>query len=226
MNLMITGALGHIGSRLICELPTGMFQNVFLLDNLSTQRYPWLFNLPKGIPFRSIEGDILTVNLEEYFNGVDVVIHLAEVTNATDSFAIREQVEQVNFVGTQRVAQACAATGSTLVFISTTSVYGTQREVVDEDFPVTDLKPQSPYAESKLKAEEYLQALGETAGPRFVICRCGTIFGISIGMRFHTAINKFCWQAVMGHYRTENCIISKTSIFILRRCHSCYDIHY
>jgi UDP-glucose 4-epimerase len=84
MNLMITGALGHIGSRLIRELPTGMFQNVFLLDNLSTQRYPSLFNLPKGIPFRSIEGDILTVNLEEYFNGVDVVIHLAEVTNSTD----------------------------------------------------------------------------------------------------------------------------------------------
>ncbi|MBN2180405.1 MAG: hypothetical protein JW715_00720, partial [Sedimentisphaerales bacterium] len=32
----------------------------------------------------------------------------------------------------------------------------------------------------------------------FVICRKGTICGISPGMRFHTAINKFCWQAVMG----------------------------
>ncbi|MDI6786230.1 MAG: SDR family oxidoreductase, partial [bacterium] len=29
-------------------------------------------------------------------------------------------------------------------------------------------------------------------------CRFGTIFGTSIGMRFHTAVNKFCWQAVMG----------------------------
>jgi len=28
--------------------------------------------------------------------------------------------------------------------------------------------------------------------------RLGTIFGTSIGMRFHTAINKFCWQAVTG----------------------------
>jgi nucleoside-diphosphate-sugar epimerase len=33
---------------------------------------------------------------------------------------------------------------------------------------------------------------------RFVICRFGTIFGTSPGMRFHTAVNKFCWQAVMG----------------------------
>ncbi|MEP6742959.1 MAG: SDR family oxidoreductase, partial [bacterium] len=59
-------------------------------------------------------------------------------------------------------------------------------------------KPQSPYAESKLKAERLLQALGEAEGLRFIICRFGTIFGTSIGMRFHTAINKFCWQAVMG----------------------------
>ena len=30
------------------------------------------------------------------------------------------------------------------------------------------------------------------------IIRLGTIFGTSKGMRFHTAINKFCWQAVLG----------------------------
>jgi len=29
-------------------------------------------------------------------------------------------------------------------------------------------------------------------------CRLGTIFGASPGMRFHTAVNKFCWQAVMN----------------------------
>jgi len=31
-----------------------------------------------------------------------------------------------------------------------------------------------------------------------VSLRFGTIFGDSPGMRFHTAVNKFCWQAVMG----------------------------
>ena len=31
------------------------------------------------------------------------------------------------------------------------------------------------------------------------ICRFGTIFGPSQGMRFHTAVNRFCWQAVIGH---------------------------
>ena len=32
----------------------------------------------------------------------------------------------------------------------------------------------------------------------YCIMRFGTIFGMSDGMRFHTAINKFCYQAAMG----------------------------
>jgi len=129
---------------------------------------------------------------------VDVVIHLAAVTNAAASFEIQEQVERVNFEGTQRVAQACLQSGSRLFFPSTTSVYGSQAAVVDENCPLEDLKPQSPYATSKLEAEQMLQALGESSGLRFVICRLGTIFGTSIGMRFHTAVNKFVWQACVG----------------------------
>src|SRR5262249_26187207 len=80
---------------------------------------------------------------------------------------------------------------------STTSVYGTQSELVDEGCLEAELKPQSPYAESKLAAERLLRSLGEREGLRFISCRLGTIFGVSPGMRFHTAINKFCWQAVM-----------------------------
>ena len=35
-------------------------------------------------------------------------------------------------------------------------------------------------------------------GLQAIHCRFGTIFGASAGMRFHTAVNKFCWQAAMG----------------------------
>ena len=42
-----------------------------------------------------------------------------------------------------------------------------------------------------------LQEMGKNQGLQFITCRFGTIFGTSIGMRFHTAVNKFCWQAVM-----------------------------
>lgn len=82
-----------------------------------------------------------------------------------------------------------------MLFLSTTSVYGTQREVVDEMCSVEELKPQSPYAASKLQAEQLLKSMGEESGLQFVTVRFGTVFGKSVGMRFHTAINKFCWQA-------------------------------
>ena len=197
MNLLVTGALGHIGSKLVSDIPAGMFERVYLLDNLYTQRYPVLFNLPEG-PFHFIEEDILTADLGKYMGSEDVVIHLAAITNAEASVDIAEEVELTNLKGTERLATACAASGSKLVFLSTTSVYGVQTDVVDEDCPVDHLKPQSPYADSKLKAEHMLREMGQREELDFVICRFGTIFGVSTGMRFHTAVNKFCWQAVMG----------------------------
>ena len=198
MNLFITGALGHIGSGFIHRIPAGLFEEVVLLDNLSTQRYGALFDLPDDIPFRFVEGDILTADLETEFRNVDTVIHLAAITDAESSVAIPDEVELANLRGTERVARACSATGSNMVFISTTSVYGVQDGEVDEDCPPELLRPQSPYAETKLRAELLLQDLGAREGLRFVTCRFGTIFGISAGMRFHTAVNKFIWQACTG----------------------------
>jgi len=198
MNLLITGALGHIGSRLIHGLKPGEFEEVVLLDNLSSQRYPSLFNLPDGVPFRFVEDDVCTGDLEKQLSSSDVVIHLAAITDAAGSFDNQEEVEKVNLGGTRRLAEACVATGCKLLFLSTTSVYGVQEGEVDEDCSIDQLQPQSPYADSKLRSEFLLQEMGARDGLDFVICRFGTIFGISPGMRFHTAVNKFCWQAVTG----------------------------
>ena len=198
MKLVITGALGHIGSRLIRSLPPGRFAEVVLIDDLSTQRYSSLFDLPGSTPMRFVEADVCVADLEWEFAGADAVIHLAAITDATQSFAQRDRVEEVNVRGTERVARACAATGARMVFLSTTSVYGSQERVVDEECGESELRPQSPYADSKLKGERLLAALGHSDNLQYVTLRFGTIFGTSPGMRFHTAINKFVWQACTG----------------------------
>jgi len=199
MKIVITGALGHIGSRLIRALPVIYPEaTIVMLDNLSSQRYCSLFDLPAYGRYQFIELDILKEDLADSFRGADAVLHLAAITNAADSFGISEQVELVNYAGTEKVAQACLQEGCPLIFFSTTSVYGTQKDIVDEDCSLDELKPQSPYAESKMKAELLLKRLGETQGLHFIIGRLGTIFGTSPGMRFHTAVNKFCWQATLG----------------------------
>jgi len=197
MRILITGALGHIGSKLIHSLKPGMLEEVCLIDNLHTQRYCSLFNLPMGVEFKFIEEDICTADLDKYFKDIDVVIHLAAITDAASSFHRKEEVEEVNVFGTQKVANACLKNGCKMIFPSTTSIYGTQDDIVDENSPESQLKPQSPYAETKLKAENFLIKLGIENKLNFVICRFGTIFGTSIGMRFHTAVNKFTWQACL-----------------------------
>lgn len=199
MKIVVTGALGHIGSRLIRAIPDRFPDaGIEMVDNLSTQRYCSLFNLPENGRYHFIEADILTANLDAVFAGADVVVHLAAITNAEGSFKVHEKVEQTNFVGTERVAHACIRTGSPLIFLSSTSVYGTQADLVDESCAASELKPQSPYADSKLRSERLLQLLGQEQGLKFVVFRFGTIFGSSIGMRFHTAVNKFIWQACTG----------------------------
>jgi UDP-glucose 4-epimerase len=199
MKVVITGALGHIGSRLVRDLPYIYPEvKVIMIDNMVTQRYCSLFNLPDRGEYRFVEMDVTSDDLLPIVDGVDVVIHLAAITDATSSFQNREQVEKVNYNATVQVAKACEKKDCPMIFISSTSVYGTQAEIVDEDCSAEELKPQSPYAETKLKEEKFLQVLASSGKLRFVICRFGTIAGVSPGMRFHTAVNKFCWQAVMG----------------------------
>lgn len=192
-KIFITGALGHIGSALIRSLDPTLIKEILLLDNLESQRYCSLYDLPKNFNYRFIHDDVRTVDFQPLLKDVDYVIHLAAITNAEGSVERQKEVEEVNFKGLQRMADACLAAKVKLIFPSTTSVYGSQDLRVDET--CTELKPQSPYADSKLASEEYLKNF-KNKGLEFVICRFGTIFGWSIGMRFHTAVNKFIWQAV------------------------------
>jgi nucleoside-diphosphate-sugar epimerase len=127
-----------------------------------------------------------------------VLIHLAAITDAAGSFDKADLLEENNYQATVKVAEACAKTGTRLIALSSTSVYGTQNEVVDEDCTPDELKPQSPYAITKLKEEQLVAKLCAEGGLKAISFRFGTIFGASPGMRFHTAVNKFCWQAVMN----------------------------
>lgn len=201
MKIVVTGALGHIGSKLIRELPSSFPGcDLVLVDNLSTNRYCSLFNLPTTGKYRFVQADITVPGvLGSVVDGqVDAVVHLAAMTDAAGSVERSDEVERNNFLATKQVAEHCAVLGTRLIALSSTSVYGTAAASVDETCGPQDLKPQSPYAATKLREEELVQFLHREKGLRASVFRFGTIFGASPGMRFHTAVNKFCWQAAMG----------------------------
>ncbi len=195
----MTGAIGHIGSHVVRDLAVHFpGAEIVMIDNMMTQRFPSLFNLPALGRYSFIEADVTKVDLAPVFRGSFAVIHLAAITDAAGSFERAAQVEENNYQATAKVSEACVETGARLIALSSTSVYGTQNNVVAEDCALEDLQPQSPYATTKLKEEQLVTRLYEEEGLKAACCRFGTIFGASPGMRFHTAVNKFCWQAVMG----------------------------
>lgn len=198
MNLCITGALGHIGSELIRNLKIPELKKVYLVDNLMTQRYASLFELPDDIHFIFKETDILSPEIGPIIEDSDALIHLAAATDAEKSFERAKDIEDINRNGLENVARLCADAGCSILFPSSTSVYGSQEDVMDETCTEDELKPQSPYADSKIFGEKLLAELSRKMGLNYLIFRIGTIFGYSIGMRFHTAVNKFIWQASTG----------------------------
>jgi len=200
-NILVTGALGHIGSRLIREYSKRSdIGEIVMLDDLSTQRYCSLFNLPKNIHYKFIEGDVRDEKLvENAVKGVYAVLHLAAITDAPSTINKPEETLDVNLNGTRCVLEASVRHGvKRFIFPSTTSVYGEAEGVVDENEPIDELNPSSPYATSKLEAEKLIINANGKNGIETIVLRNGTIFGTSIGMRFHTAINKFAYLASMG----------------------------
>jgi UDP-glucose 4-epimerase len=192
-KILITGALGHIGSGLIHHLNKQSSDiKLIITDNLLTQRYSSLFNLPSNVTsFHQI--DTRDSAIEKLVQESDLVIHLSAITDATSSVGKPKEVFENNLESTKRIIELCGTLDKYLIFPSSTSVYGKQDIQVDET--CFNLNPQSPYAECKLEEETLIQNSKQT---KFITLRLGTIHGISLGMRFHTAVNKFCFQAAYG----------------------------
>ena len=162
---------------------------VTVVDDLSTQRYCSLFDVGRKFDFQERDfADITVTELSRF----DTVVHLAAKTDAASSIKEKEETFNVNVTKTIRFINCVReAQVGFFIFPSSTSVYGKGQEVMYEN--EVNIIPQSPYAESKVLVEEHLKK----SGICHIIFRFGTIFGISPGMRFHTAINKFCYQAAL-----------------------------
>ena len=191
MRLVITGGLGYIGSLLLARTSHSAINDVVVIDSASIpeRRFPATVTL--------IQDDIRTANLDRLITSGDVVVHLAAIVGAAGSDQRADVIQAVNAGGTRRIAEACLRANARLLFISTTSVYSPREQLVDEQCDPADIRPQTPYASSKLEGERVVQALGQR-GLRHAILRFGSAFGASINTRLHTAINWFCWQACSG----------------------------
>ena len=109
MKILITGGLGHIGSYILQNInKIKILRKIYVMDNLSTQRYCSLFSLPKTkkkIFF--IEKDLSRKNALNNFQRVYVVINLASITNAEGSVKIKKKIYKNNLGIFKNILEYC-----------------------------------------------------------------------------------------------------------------------
>lgn len=135
--------------------------------------------------------------------GYGGVVHLAALTSGRDSFADPLSYFDVNATGTLNLLMALDAARSTtapaaLVFASTNIVYGSQHHgALSEDL---DPHPESPYAASKVAAEQMVAAYAATGAIGAITVRpfniAGAVDGITDTDRARIIPNVF--RAITG----------------------------
>ena len=206
MKVLITGALGHIGSYVaenIYKIPK--IKETILIDNFESKRFNSLYNLNKKSKLKFFIRDLNNKNSLNDFKNIDYLIHCASMTNAEKSFGRKNEMYSNNLNCLHTVINFCNKKKVKLIHISSTSVYGKQAKIVDENCEKKYLKPQSPYAKIKLIEENLLKKQKKL---KYTTFRFGTIAGVSKGIRFHTAVNKFCFNAALN----ENVTVYKTAL--------------
>lgn len=198
MNILITGAFGHIGSLLLKKLINkNNIKKIIILDNFKNNRYNSFINLRKK-KIKIFAEDIRKFNFNKIKDKIDYIVHLAAITNAEGSFLHPKKFINHNFKTTVSIVKYAKNKNIKFIFSSSTSVYGKQFKKITSQNNENNLLPQSPYAFCKIKEEKFIKKNLKF----YSILRFGTIAGYSDGIRFHTAVNKFCFQASMNHKLT------------------------
>lgn len=176
MTVLVTGASGFIGSKLIEHLSCDE------VVGLSRQK-PLNLKLHQFIA-AEIDSD---TDYSSVLSGVDVIIHLAarvHVMNDAVSNPL-EEYREVNTRGTVNLARQAASAGvKRFVFVSSIKVNG---EGTSQGKPFTSADMHAPedfYGQSKSEAEEQLLALAVETGLEVVIIRPTLVYGPGVKANF------------------------------------------
>lgn len=176
---VVTGAAGFIGSHLVEELVRAGHSVRALVRYTSTGFRGMLDRLDPGI-LAEVEvwyGDVRDpAQMERLVADSRVVYHLAALIGIPYSYEAPRSYVDVNVVGTQNVLDAARRWHVGRVAVASTSeVYGSaQYTPIDEGHP---LHPQSPYAATKVAADQLALSYQRSFGTPVVVVRPFNTFG-------------------------------------------------
>lgn len=188
MRILVTGTEGYLGSLLAPQLLQAG-HDVLGVDT-GYYRHGWLYSGAAQTPHTLVR-DIRRLTVAD-LEGVDAVVHMAELSNDPLGQLAPDVTYRVNHAGSVRLAELATRAGvQRFVYMSSCSVYGVADGEVDE---TSEVNPQTAYAECKALVERDLTAMaGDDFSP--VLLRNATAYGASPRMRFDIVLNNLAGLA-------------------------------
>lgn len=178
-RVLVTGAGGFIGSHLVEALVRDGATVRAFVRYTSRGDYGWLEDMPADV-FSEIDvyrGDLTNPEaLVGAVAGEEVVLHLGALIPIPYSYLHPREFVAANVEGTLNVLEAARrAEVERVVHTSTSEVYGTAQTVpISEAHP---LHPQSPYAATKVGADQIALSYQRSFGTPVVVARPFNTFG-------------------------------------------------
>jgi UDP-glucose 4-epimerase len=177
-RVLVTGGAGFIGSHFVDKLVSEGY-NVRVLDNLSGGKLENLSGHLKAKEVDFVTGDIRDFALVgKCLENVDAVVHFAAQISVTFSNDHPDFTFEVNSVATQNLLNACVKENvGKFVLASSCAVYG---DPDPKSLPINETcktNPISPYAESKLLAENHCFQFDKEKLLQSVVLRFFNVYG-------------------------------------------------
>lgn len=181
--ILVTGATGFIGSKVVEKLILEGFSNlrIFIRSSDSLSKLKYLYNYVDKNKIEIIEGNLLSLeDCKKATDGVSVIIHLA--AGSEKSFA---GCFMNSALSTKNLLESVIDNKSLKRFLNVSSfaVYSNMKlkrgELLDENCEIDDqpMARYEAYSFGKVKQEEIVIEYGKKHNIPFVIVRPGVVYG-------------------------------------------------
>ncbi|MGH1522329.1 MAG: NAD-dependent epimerase/dehydratase family protein [Nitrosopumilus sp.] len=158
-KVLVTGASGFIGSRLVKKLTDCNSQVFSIVRN----------NKNENLQGKVIHADLAINPIKLPDEKFDVVYHLASLTPHEKNKKI---LEQVNYEGTKNLFEAVKNKTKSIVYITGLTVFDSKYNEIDEDTPIN---PDTYFTKIRVMAQQYLEKQCKKNNIEYTVAHVGDI---------------------------------------------------